>query len=129
MPWVTENGYLTELFKTIAQVEHAEIQYLPDGRSNGTGVVRFQSEEMAEKAIGENKHPSNKTRKTAANRLIDTFTGYLYGQRPLGITFAKRNTRARAEAQEGSGEAMGGMEHQAQDQMMEPTGITQDQIM
>lgn len=123
---------MTELFKTIAQVDHAEIQYLPDGRSNGTGVVRFQSDEMAEKAIG--KYSSlfalADGKKILANPVADTFTGYLYGQRPLGITFAKRHPQPRTEGQEDSGEMMGGMDHQIpQDQMMEPTGITQDQIM
>lgn len=71
-----------------------------------------------------------RTARILANPVADTFTGYLYGQRPLGITFAKRNPQSRAEGQEDSGEMMGGMDHQIpQDQMMEPTGITQDQIM
>lgn len=123
---------MTELFKTIAQVEHAEIQYLPDGRSNGTGVVRFQSDEMAEKAIGKQTLSPLMvfSRRILTNNISDTFTGYLYGQRPLGITFAKRHARSGVEGQEGPGEIVGGMDHQApQDQMMEPTGITQDQIM
>jgi hypothetical protein len=66
----------------------------------------------------------------STNGAADTFTGYLYGQRPLGITFAKRNARSGPEGQGDSGDMMGGMDHQVpQDQMMEPTGITQDQIM
>lgn len=40
-----------ELFTTIGKVEQAEIQYEPNGRSRGTGVVRFDSAENAETAI------------------------------------------------------------------------------
>ena len=41
-----------ELFQTIGKVERAEIQYEPNGRSRGTGVVEFDSPENAETAIG-----------------------------------------------------------------------------
>lgn len=41
-----------ELFTTIGKVERAEIQYEPNGRSRGTGVVEFDSAENAETAIG-----------------------------------------------------------------------------
>ncbi len=41
-----------ELFTTIGKVERAEIQYEPNGRSKGTGVVQFDTLENAETAIG-----------------------------------------------------------------------------
>ena len=41
-----------ELFTTIGKVERAEIQYEPNGRSRGTGVVQFDTVENAETAIG-----------------------------------------------------------------------------
>ena len=41
-----------ELFTTIGKVERAEIQYEPNGRSKGTGVVQFDTIENAETAIG-----------------------------------------------------------------------------
>ena len=40
-----------DLFTTIGTVERAEIQYEPNGRSRGTGVVKFDSRENAETAI------------------------------------------------------------------------------
>jgi len=40
-----------ELFTTIGTVDRAEIQYEPNGRSRGTGVVKFDSRENAETAI------------------------------------------------------------------------------
>jgi len=39
------------LFNTIGKVERAEIQYEPNGRSRGTGVVLFDTAENAETAI------------------------------------------------------------------------------
>jgi len=54
----------------IGKVERAEIQYEPNGRSRGTGVVQFDTAENAETAISK-------------------FTGYQYGGRPLGLTFVK----------------------------------------
>lgn len=59
-----------DLFSTIGKVDRAEIQYEPNGRSRGTGVVQFDSAETAETSIAK-------------------FTGYQYGGRPLGITFVK----------------------------------------
>jgi len=59
-----------DLFSTIGKVDRAEIQYEPNGRSRGTGVVQFDSPETAETSIAK-------------------FTGYQYGGRPLGITFVK----------------------------------------
>lgn len=51
LPWSTSNEDLVELFTTIGKVERAEIQYEPNGRSRGTGVVQFDSPENAETAI------------------------------------------------------------------------------
>ncbi len=52
LPWSTSNDDLVELFTTIGKVERAEIQYEPNGRSRGTGVVEFDTAENAETAIG-----------------------------------------------------------------------------
>ena len=41
-----------ELFSTIGKVERAEIQYEPNGRSRGTGVVQFDTAENSATAIG-----------------------------------------------------------------------------
>lgn len=70
LPWSTSNEDLVELFTTIGKVEQAEIQYEPNGRSRGTGVVRFDNTENAEVAITK-------------------FSGYQYGGRPLGLSFVK----------------------------------------
>ncbi|EEH34038.2 hypothetical protein PAAG_05087 [Paracoccidioides lutzii Pb01] len=51
LPWSTCNEDLVDLFSTIGKVERAEIQYEPNGRSRGTGVVEFDSVENAETAI------------------------------------------------------------------------------
>ncbi|KAL3426202.1 RNA-binding protein [Phlyctema vagabunda] len=80
LPWSTSNEDLVELFTTIGKVEQAEIQYEPNGRSRGTGVVRFDSAENADTAI-------------------EKFSGYQYGGRPLGLSFVKYQTP-------GSGDAM-----------------------
>jgi hypothetical protein len=53
LPWSTSNEDLVELFTTIGKVERAEIQYEPNGRSRGTGVVEFDSAENAETAISQ----------------------------------------------------------------------------
>ncbi|KAL6246026.1 g-strand binding protein [Rhinocladiella similis] len=94
LPWSTSNDDLVELFTTIGKVERAEIQYEPNGRSKGTGVVQFDSPENAETAISK-------------------FSGYMYGGRPLGLTFVKY-TNANGNEMEGQ-EATGGL---TQDQMM-----------
>ena len=52
LPWSTCNEDLVDLFSTIGKVERAEIQYEPNGRSRGTGVVQFDNEDVAESAIG-----------------------------------------------------------------------------
>ena len=51
LPWSTSNEDLVELFTTIGKVERAEIQYEPNGRSRGTGVVQFDTAENSETAI------------------------------------------------------------------------------
>ncbi|KAI9892667.1 MAG: hypothetical protein M1814_001361 [Vezdaea aestivalis] len=71
LPWSTSNEDLVDLFTTIGKVEQAEIQYEPNGRSRGTGVVRFDSADNAETAISK-------------------FSGYQYGGRPLGLTYVKQ---------------------------------------
>lgn len=82
LPWSTSNEDLVELFTTIGKVEQAEIQYEPNGRSRGTGVVRFDSAEGAETAI-------------------EKFSGYQYGGRPLGLSFVKyQNPNAGGDAME-----------------------------
>jgi len=73
LPWSTSNEDLVELFTTIGKVEQAEIQYEPNGRSRGTGVVRFDTAENADTAI-------------------EKFSGYQYGGRPLGLSFVKYQT-------------------------------------
>ena len=70
MPWSTSNEDLVELFTTIGKVDRAEIQYEPNGRSHGAGVVQFANREDAETAIAK-------------------FMGYQYGGRPLGLTYVK----------------------------------------
>ena len=52
LPWSTSNEDLVELFTTIGKVERAEIQYEPNGRSRGTGVVEFEKAADAETSIG-----------------------------------------------------------------------------
>ncbi|EGC42418.1 RNP domain-containing protein [Histoplasma capsulatum var. duboisii H88] len=95
LPWSTCNEDLVDLFSTIGKVEKAEIQYEPNGRSRGTGVVEFDTAENAETAINK-------------------FTGYQYGGRPLGLTFVKYLNNGAADAMEGT-EATGGL---TQDQIM-----------
>lgn len=73
LPWSTSNEDLVELFTTIGKVEQAEIQYEPNGRSRGTGVVRFDTAENADTAI-------------------EKFSGYQYGGRPLGLGYVKYQT-------------------------------------
>lgn len=101
-----------DLFSTIGKVERAEIQYEPNGRSRGTGVVQFDNAETAETAIGAPCPPSM-SKVTKLTNGAAKFTGYQYGGRPLGITFVKYLTPP------GQGDAMD----------TTPGGITQDQIM
>ncbi|QRC95039.1 hypothetical protein JI435_027700 [Parastagonospora nodorum SN15] len=95
LPWSTSNEDLVELFTTIGKVERAEIQYEPNGRSRGTGVVEFEKQEDAETAIAK-------------------FTGYQYGGRPLGLQFVKYTNQSNGDAMEGT-EHTGGL---TQDQIM-----------
>ncbi|OCK78469.1 RNA-binding domain-containing protein [Lepidopterella palustris CBS 459.81] len=95
LPWSTSNEDLVELFTTIGKVERAEIQYEPNGRSRGTGVVEFEKTSDAETAISK-------------------FTGYQYGGRPLGLSFVRYTNQSNGDAMEGT-EATGGL---TQDQIM-----------
>lgn len=61
LPWVTHKDDLIELFGTLKEstdvpdssiVAVADIHYDYDGRSRGTGVVKFTTVELAEKALG-----------------------------------------------------------------------------
>ena len=92
LPWSTSNDDLFELFTTIGKVERAEIKYEANGRSSGTGVVEFDSPDNAETAITK-------------------FTGYVYGGRPLGLSYVKYTNQNGGDSME----ADGGM---TQDQMM-----------
>jgi len=85
---------LIDLFTTIGTVKRAEIQYEPSGRSRGSGVVEFDGAENAETAISK-------------------FTGYQYGGRPLGLSYARYSNQANGDDMDA--EATG--------------GLTQDQIM
>ena len=80
LPWSTSNEDLVELFTTIGKVERAEIQYEPNGRSRGSGVVEFGSQGDAETAIAK-------------------FTGYQYGGRPLGLSYIKYLNQGGEEAE------------------------------
>lgn len=94
LPWSTSNEDLIELFSTIGKVERAEIQYEPNGRSKGTGVVEFNAQPDAATSIAK-------------------FSGYQYGGRPLGLTYVKYLTQG-GDAMEGT-EATSGL---TQDQIM-----------
>ena len=91
LPWSTSNDDLVELFTTIGKVERAEIQYEPNGRSRGTGVVEFGNQEDSGTAIAK-------------------FTGYQYGGRPLGLSYVKYLNQG--------ADMMEGAEPTGQDQMM-----------
>ncbi|KAK3703055.1 g-strand binding protein [Vermiconidia calcicola] len=93
LPWSTSNEDLVELFTTIGKVERAEIQYEPNGRSRGSGVVEFGSQDDSATAIAK-------------------FQGYQYGGRPLGLAYVKYLNQG-GDMMEGT-EPTGGM----QDQMM-----------
>ncbi|KAI9725163.1 MAG: hypothetical protein M1828_003505 [Chrysothrix sp. TS-e1954] len=97
LPWSTSNDDLIELFQTIGKVDKAEIQYEPNGRSRGTGIVQFESVDNAETSIAK-------------------FTGYQYGGRPLGLSYAKYL-------------AAGAMGNDGAMDEDEAPQITQDQIM
>lgn len=91
---------MVELFTTIGKVERAEIQYEPNGRSRGTGVVEFDNQDNSATAIAK-------------------FSGYQYGGRPLGLTYVKYANQ-QVPGQPGP-DPMQGTEATG--------GLTQDQIM
>jgi RNA recognition motif-containing protein len=62
LPWSTCNEDLIDLFSTIGKVERAEIQYEPNGRSRGTGVVQFDTADTAETSIGKSTEFLSATR-------------------------------------------------------------------
>ena len=93
LPWSTSNEDLIELFTTIGKVERAEIQYELNGRSRGTGVVEFASQDDAATAIAK-------------------FQQYMYGGRPLGLSYVKYTHQASAAPMD-----------------VEPSGSLQEQIM
>ncbi|KAK4498461.1 hypothetical protein PRZ48_011119 [Zasmidium cellare] len=84
LPWSTSNEDLIELFQTIGNVDRAEIQYEPNGRSRGSGVVQFSNQGDAQTAI-------------------EKFQGYSYGGRPLGLDYAKYPDGGAMEGQEPTG--------------------------
>jgi RNA recognition motif-containing protein len=66
LPWSTSNEDLVELFETTGTVVLAEILFdTATQRSKGSGIVQFKDVSEAEEACAK-------------------FTGYLYGNRPLG---------------------------------------------
>lgn len=71
LPFVTTVDDLYELFETIGKVTHADLQYNPNGKTSGNGVVQFEVEELADLAI---KNLNN----------------YNYGGRDLEISYANR---------------------------------------
>ena len=75
LPWSTSNEDLVDLFTTIGPVKKAEIQYEPNGRSKGAGVVEFDTTENAETAISK-------------------FSGYQYGGRPLQLSYVRYGNAA-----------------------------------
>ncbi|EMF12930.1 RNA-binding domain-containing protein [Sphaerulina musiva SO2202] len=85
LPWSTSNEDLVELFQTIGTVERAEIQYEPNGRSRGSGVVQFSNTSDAQTSI-------------------EKFQGYQYGGRPLGLDYAKYPEGGAMEGQESTGD-------------------------
>lgn len=88
---------MVELFTTIGKVDRAEIQYEPNGRSRGTGVVEFDNQDSSATAIAK-------------------FSGYQYGGRPLGLTYVKYANQQQPPGEPMQGtEATGGL---TQDQIM-----------
>lgn len=75
LPWSTTNQDLVDLFQTVGEVDRAEIQLLPNGRSQGAGVVRFSNPATAEIAISK-------------------FNGYNYGNRDLALSFVSYSAAA-----------------------------------
>lgn len=109
---------MVELFTTIGKVERAEIQYEPNGRSRGTGVVEFGSVEDAGTAISKSLPQSHKC-DNSLTPCLAKFSGYQYGGRPLGLTYVRYSNQQPAMDPMQGQEQTGGM----------PMGLTQDQIM
>ena len=61
LPWSTTDDDLVDLFSTIATVTKTGVQH-DNGRSRGSGIVQFETAEMADSAI-------------------QKFQGYVYGSR------------------------------------------------
>ena len=70
LPWSTTDKDLAILFSTIGRIVMAKIQYHPDGRSRGSGIVEFDSVADAVSAI-------------------ESLSGFSYGGRDLDISFVK----------------------------------------
>lgn len=68
LPWSTTNQDLLELFGTVGNVEQAEIKFLPNGKSAGVGVIKFDTPASAEIALAK-------------------FAGYNYGNRNLKLSY------------------------------------------
>ncbi|EEB06488.2 RNA-binding protein [Schizosaccharomyces japonicus yFS275] len=73
LPWLTVDQDLLDLFNSFGKIERAAIAYEPSGRSRGFGVVQFQTTPEAASAI-------------------EKLNGYVYGNRPLQISYARYNT-------------------------------------
>ncbi|DAZ99241.1 TPA: hypothetical protein N0F65_008108 [Lagenidium giganteum] len=53
LPWTVSWQKLKDMFKTIAEVERADVAAFPDGRSKGYGIVRFFNSDAVHRAIEE----------------------------------------------------------------------------
>ena len=51
LAWKTSSAALKDYFATVGRVLHAEVMMRPDGKSEGWGIVEFETREMAEAAI------------------------------------------------------------------------------
>ncbi|KAF9547607.1 hypothetical protein EC957_008263 [Mortierella hygrophila] len=67
LPFTTTNQDLRDLFRICGSIRSADV-LMQDGRAKGSGVVRFESFESADKAVAK-------------------FNGYSYGGRSLEITY------------------------------------------
>ncbi|RLN48133.1 hypothetical protein BBJ28_00001784 [Nothophytophthora sp. Chile5] len=52
LPWDTNWQQLKDLFRTVGDVERADIAEFPDGRSRGFGIIRYTNPSHAWQAIG-----------------------------------------------------------------------------
>lgn len=53
LPWDTNWKQLKDLFRTVGEVERADIAEYPDGRSRGFGIIRYTNAADALQAIGQ----------------------------------------------------------------------------